>query len=167
MSLGMMSIWMLLTGCRSEPLLLPVSDCSDESWNAHHSFYDKRTYAWTLTCSGDPDQSGQFRVGAVLKTDSVPLLAAGVPCSKAVHGQCDQHAAGMRGNINARQGDRPAGGDYRYICGEPSPSLALFFRRPDSTVIRCDHTGACFTADAAAAPVTSCALALRLARETD
>ena len=55
-------------GCVGEPLLLPVSDCSDESWNAHHTYYDKRTYGWALSCPDDPDQEGQFRVGAVLKT---------------------------------------------------------------------------------------------------
>ena len=52
---------MLLAGCGcvAETPLLAVSDCSDESWNAHHSFYDKRTFGWHLSCPDGTAQSGQ------------------------------------------------------------------------------------------------------------
>jgi hypothetical protein len=155
-----MIAWMLLTGCGgcgTEPPLLPVSDCSDESWNAHHSFYDKRTFAWSLTCP-ELTQSGTFRVGAVLRTETLPELSSGVPCSKIVHGECPVLKPGMGSGVLIRSGDRPTSASYRYRCGDDHAALALWFTTPGGG-IRCDDTGACFSSDDAATP-SDCALSL-------
>ncbi|MDG1483492.1 MAG: hypothetical protein P8R54_28130 [Myxococcota bacterium] len=152
---------MLLAGCGGcvhEPLLLPVADCSDDSWNAHHTFYDKRTFAWSLSCPDEPEQSGMFRVGAVLKTDTLPELTSGVPCSKTVHGECPVLKPGMGSGVLIRDGARPASVSYRYRCGDDAAALALWFTTAQGE-IRCDDSGACFAADAEAAPA-SCALTL-------
>lgn len=153
---------MLLTGCAgclAERPLLPVSDCSDDSWNAHHSFYDKRTFGWSLSCPGGANQAGEFRVGAVLKTEKMPQFTTGVPCATSLHGQCPELAKGMgSGLLYLSSGERPAAATYRYRCGDEAAALALWFAVPEGT-IRCDDTGACFAADAHAAP-SECALEL-------
>ena len=145
-------------GCLAERPLLPVSDCSDASWNAHHSFYDKRTFAWRLSCPGGSSQGGEFRVGAVLRTEKLPQFTTGVPCSIRLHEQCPEQATGMGSGLLYRSGERPAAAVYRYRCGDEEAALALWFTAPEGE-IRCDQTGACFAADAAAAP-SPCALEL-------
>jgi len=145
---------MLLTGCGgclAERPLLPVSDCSDDAWNAHHSFYDKRTFGWSLSCPDGTAQAGEFRVGAVLKTEKMPQFTTGVPCSTRLHGQCPELTAGMGSGLLFRSGERPAAAVYRYRCGDASAALALWFTVPEGT-IRCDDTGTCFAADEDAAP---------------
>lgn len=149
-----MIVWMLLTacsGCLAEKPLLPVSDCSDDSWNAHHSFYDKRTFSWTLSCPDGTEKAGEFRVGAVLRTEKLPEFETGVPCSMRMHGDCPVMKSGMGSGALFRSGARPDAATYRYRCGDESAALAFWFARPDQ-LIRCDHTGACYSADAQAAP---------------
>lgn len=146
------------SGCLAERPLLPVSDCSDASWNAHHSFYDKRTFSWALSCPDAADKAGTFRVGAVLKTEKLPQFTTGVPCSRRLNGECPELRAGMGSGLLLRSGDQPAAAVYRYRCGDEAAALALWFTVPEGD-IRCDNSGACFTASADAVP-SSCTLAL-------
>ena len=157
----MIAMMMLLAGCGGcvkEAPLLSVSDCSDESWNAHHTFYDKRTFAWSLSCPDAPEQAGVFLVGAVMRTEKLSEFETGVPCSKVVHGECPVMKEGMGSGMLFRSGDRPTSATYRYRCGDDSAFLALWFGEGGSAV-RCDDTGACFSADATAA-ASDCRLSL-------
>ncbi|MFT5681916.1 MAG: hypothetical protein ACI8RZ_002834 [Myxococcota bacterium] len=145
-------------GCVAEPPLLAVSDCSDDAWNAHHTFYDKRTFAWGLSCPGGTEQSGAFRVGAVMRTEKLPEFTTGVPCSQAVHGECPVLKPGMGSGVLIRDGDRPASVSYRYRCGDDAAALAMWFTTSDGE-IRCDDGGSCYAADEGAAP-SACSLSL-------
>lgn len=120
-----------------------ASESCQKEVDADAHYFKGRTYRWTLTCEGQAERSGSFRVGVPRYSEQLGCRGSEsdslcLPCLPDVHGACAKQTAGHQATLFHQDEDAPRGGVYRRVCGSVgSPDPMLYFARQSGELIAC------------------------------